>query len=265
MKIQYLCDRLTFMKRYQLLISALIFIICSPVFTEVKNKLPEIFNGNLSEAEITQLEKGEILIRNIGKAKNMSLLPVNKFADDCITGIQKLKPNYLAEVIQVKKIREGDEPFARLEKILSDVKSFEGIPYYSVNNDTYYDLFSRVDILSKQDETAPDKRQTLISTEIHMNPFLPFKIDWELTRTPEGIFFHGINRDKIIYEYYNIKCVSPENMEWYITAFEKDGYLVLYGAGGVDGTSLFFIKDRIENSFIGRVTSFCKEIFARLE
>ena len=54
-------------------------------------------------------------------------------------------------------------------------------------------------------------------------------------------------------------------MEWYITAFEKDGYLVLYGAGGVDGTSLFFIKDRIENSFIGRVTSFCKEIFAKLQ
>ena len=263
MKILKPCAKLIFMTRKPFL--TLFFAVLSlfPVFA---SDISGIFNGKLTPEEQKQLEEGEILIRNIGKAKNMCLMPVNEFASDCIEGIKKLKPNYLAEVIQVKKIEEGEAPFARLEEILSDVKSFEGIPYYSVNNDTYYDLFSQVTVIS--DETTVKEngnRERFISTEIVMNPFFPFKIDWKLTTTPEGIFFHGINRDKIIYEYYNIKCVSPENMEWYITAFEKDGYLVLYGAGGVDGTALFFIKDRIENSFIGRVTSFCKEIFAKLQ
>lgn len=263
MKILHPCAKLFFMTRKPFLTAVFIAVSFFNVYAE---NIPGIFNEKLTREEVKQLEEGEILIRNIGKAKNMCLLPVNEFASDCIEGIKNLKPNYLAEVIQVKKISEGEDPFARLEEILSDVKSFEGIPYYSVNNDTYYDLFSQVSILSEETTVKENgDREKFISTEIIMNPFFPFKIDWNLTTTEEGIFFHGINRDKIVYEYYNIKCVSPENMEWYITAFEKDGYLVLYGAGGVDGTSLFFIKDRIENSFIGRVTSFCKEIFAKLQ
>ena len=67
------------------------------------------FNSRLNSEEKEKLASGEILIRNIGKAKNMTLNPVTEYARTLIDTVNDLRPAYLAEVIQIRKLSGGSE------------------------------------------------------------------------------------------------------------------------------------------------------------
>ena len=60
----------------------------------------QIFNNNLSDSEKTMLENGEVLVRNIGNAKKISLNEINEDAKSVISTVKALKPPYLVEIIQ---------------------------------------------------------------------------------------------------------------------------------------------------------------------
>lgn len=223
----------------------------------------KVFNNQLTATEKAKLNRGEIIIRNIDKAKYISLLPVSPTSEKCINIIKDLNPNYLAEVIQVFPYEQNKNLPQMLEKALSDVENFKKIPYYSVRNKTWYDLFSEVKITKQTENTEnTDVYKKTVNTDIKMNPFEPFSIAWSVEEKEDEIFFVAENTTKVTYN--GFKCVSPSNMKWVICMFKSDDSLILYGAGAVSGASIFFLRDRIENSFIGRVTSFCNYIYGKL-
>ena len=73
-----------------------------------------------------------------------------------------------------------------------------------------------------------------------------------------------VNDSKVTYKDKNITCIKPENMLSSIVLFEYKDYYVLYGIGAIEAPSIFFLKDRIETAFIGRIKDFCKYMFEQI-
>ena len=59
-------------------------------------------------------------------------------------------------------------------------------------------------------------------------------------------------------------CAKTNAMKSFVYAFRDGDSIILYGLGGVNAPNVIILKDKIDNSFINRVTTFCKYIFSKL-
>ncbi len=218
----------------------------------------DVFNNKLTNEEKQKLQNGEILIRNIGKAKNMSLNPVNDGATKVIEAIHDLRPAYLAEVIQVRPYEGNEDLFENLKPILLDIEGYVGIPYYSEHNEQYYDLYSSAEVLS---ENIGEKAGSL-DANLYMNPFGSIDVAISFEQAADNLFYEMANTSSV--KYRGISIVSEDNMQSIVYAFRHEDDIVLYGIGGVDAFSIFFLRDRIETSFINRIKTFCQFVFEKI-
>ena len=63
-------------------------------------------------------------------------------------------------------------------------------------------------------------------------------------------------------KYYDkYTCVKEKNMKSIVVITKQDGYWVLYGVGAVDAPSIFFLRERVETSFMNRIKTFCTYFF----
>lgn len=239
----------------------LITLIFFGVSTLMANDFLSAFNDKLSETEIKQLEQGETIIRNIGSYKKLSLTNSN---NELVTEVHKeLKsrnPNYLAEIIKVVP-KEGNETL--IQQVfdgINDIESYTEIPYFSERQQTWYDLYDSVVINS----ASGSENNKEIQYSVEMTPFGIIDISAKLQKTDDSLFFSMINTNKVIYEYKNITCVKPEKMYSSIVLFEYNDYYILYGIGALNAPSIFFLKDRIDAAFIGRMKYFCKYMFEQI-
>ena len=110
----------------------------------------ELFNKNLTETERESLKTGEVLIKNIAFQKRMCLNSgLYQEADDLIAEIKALNPKYLAEIIQIKPYKGNENLPEILEELLYNVSDYEGIPYYSVRAEAWYNLYDSAKIISE--------------------------------------------------------------------------------------------------------------------
>ncbi len=218
----------------------------------------DVFNSKLSSAERKKLENGEILIRSIGKASNMSLNPVNTGTKKVINTITDLNPAYLAEVIQVRPYKGNEHLLDELQPLLLDIEGYVGIPYYSEAYDRYYDLYSSAKVLSKNIQTNTGK----LNADLNMSPFGNINVDIAFTKTSSDLLYTMTNTKNVKYQGFNI--VKPGNMQSLVYVFRHGDNIVLYGVGGVDAMSVFFMRDRIETAFINRIKSFCSFLFEKI-
>lgn len=221
----------------------------------------DMFNEKLSEAERTKLLAGEMLIRNIDKKKNVCLKPVNENTKKILFGLDALDPNYTAEVIRIipDNPERTESVTSQLNAILLKLEDYAGIPYYSERAEKWYDLYSSVTV--KESEVAGTK--TGLLAEYEMEPFGFFDCDIRLDYDGESLYYKSENLEQLRY-YDKFTCVRPNNMHIYITAFKSNGYTILYAVGGVDAPSIFFLRGRVETSFINRIKTFCSYMFEKL-
>jgi hypothetical protein len=233
-----------------------IFFFAASLCAGTRGFSADIFNANLSAGERRQLAAGEILIRNIGKAKNISLNPVNPLAAKTIEAIRQLNPSYLAEVIQVRPYKQ--DMLGRVKAVLSDVPSYKGIPYWSVTNQRWFELYSRANVRS----TRAQGGTATINAELVMDPFTP--IDATITVSSEGdtLFYSMINNNSLKAD--GITAVKERCMNSIIIVFRDGDSLVLYGIGGVKAPVIIFLKERIERSFMNRIKTFCMYVYEKL-
>ena len=226
------------------------------------------FNSRLNSEEKEKLASGEILIRNIGKAKNMTLNPVTEYARTLIDTVNDLRPAYLAEVIQIRKLSGGSEKpgnnstgenlIERIRPLLLDIESYVGIPYWSERNQRFYDLYSSAEILeSKKTDTG-----ITMNADLFMNPFGNINVNIELLSDENELLYTMQNNSIVKYE--NMTIIKKYNMKSLVYVFEYGDFVILYGIGGVHAPSVFFLRDRIETSFINRIKTFCKFIFEKI-
>ncbi|MFI3258315.1 MAG: DUF6675 family protein [Spirochaetales bacterium] len=230
----------------------LLSLFCSTMFAQ------NLFNNTLTQAEQQQLANGEIVIRNIGKAKNMCLNPITDGTQRVVDIIKDLNPSYLAEVIQIRPYAGNEDLIENLKPILLDIEGYVGIPYYSEYNDSYYDLYSSAQILS---ENISDT-DGVVDANLHMDPFGTLSVNISFENTADDLFYFMTNTEKVKYKGFTV--VQNDNMQSLVYAFRHGDSIVLYGIGGVDALSIFFLRDRIDTSFINRIKTFCQFVFEKL-
>ncbi|GMO52874.1 MAG: hypothetical protein Pg6C_18950 [Treponemataceae bacterium] len=232
------------------------FFLAILVYTAADGFSADLFNANLSSSERGRLAAGEILIRSIDKAKNMSLNPVNPLAVKTIDAVKRLNPSYLAEVIQIRPYNQG--LLNQMKAVLTDVPSYKGIPYWSVTNQKWFELYSRANVRS----TRAQDGTTTINAELVMDPFTPIDATITVTSDADTLFYSMINNNSLKAE--GITAVKDRCMNSIIIVFRDGDSLVLYGIGGVKAPVIIFLKERIERSFMNRIKTFCMYVYGKL-
>ena len=226
----------------------------------------QIFNNNLSADEKARLENGEVLVRNIGNAKKISLNEINKDAESVISTVKALKPPYLVEIIQKIPYEGNEQIFDILRKELTDVESYVGIPYFGQRTQRWYDLYSSAVVLSKA-ETAETSN---ILANLEMSPFGIITTNIDIVQKEDMLLYSSNNTEPVKIQDSGVKivdgmtCAKANAMKSFVYAFREGDSIILYGLGGVNAPNVIILKDKIDNSFINRVTTFCKYIFSKL-
>ena len=92
-----------------------------------------------------------------------------------------------------------------------------------------------------------------------------------IRQTKNELFYESVNTEPVKIKDSGVKivdgmtCAKTNKMKSFVYAFRDEDYIILYGIGGVDAPNVPILKDKIDNSFINRVTTFCKFIFNKLK
>ena len=218
----------------------------------------------ISKENAAILNRGEPIIRTVRDAEALSLASLDDRTKALRQRVAKLKPNYLTELllsIPLGKERTASVLLDRLSAALGDVSGYVKIPYWSVRQQTFYDLFDKMEIL---DRVLLDHGES-IEVKQHMEPFDDFRARYEYRKESGSLAFSGVNLDPIVYSYRNLSAVAPGGMLWEMYAFVKEGRLNVYGVGAVKAFDLFgLFRDRLEPSFMGRVEAFFRHISSKI-
>jgi len=218
------------------------------------------FNSKLTEEELTKINNGEVLIKNIKYKKNMSLnKDINALGDKLFKNMDTLEPKYLAEIIQVRPYDGNEDLPQRLEEILKAIPSYVGIPYFSERKQKWYDLYSSAEIT--KEETIDNI--TYISADVEMAPFGVIKEEIEIEKNDDSILYTAINKNLLRY-HDKFDCIWPDRLMICIYLHRDGDNWVLYGLGGVNAPRIPFFTQRIETSFINRINTFCDYIFKKI-
>ena len=220
--------------------------------------LPQVFNNKLSAQEKEKLENGQTVIRKLKSTKEFSLSSSNEGVQKALQIAKKLKPAYLAEIITVCKYEGNENLIEKFQSNILDVEQYAGIPYYSERNGTWHKLYDSATIKSSQNLGKTKK----VNADLEMSPFGVINTDIETSTEDTYFFYTSTNRTPLKYD--GINCVSEQKMKCIVTIFREGDYWVLYGIGAVAAPSIFFMRDRIETSFINRIKTFCSYFFKKL-
>ncbi len=204
-----------------------------------------------SSEEQEEIKKGIIEIKAYSKKSD---LIIAKNPEHFISKeIERFNPNYIAEALVYIS---SDKPKEVLETLLKNLGFFSlwlEIPYWSVQQETYYDLFTELQVLQSQE--SANKKDWLLN--IDMQPFTPFNANISVEKKKNRLLFTLKNSDPIAYAYNGFKAVKSQNMRWYIEAeIDADG-LLIYGIGVVQAFDMLGImRNRLETSLVGRISSF---------
>jgi hypothetical protein len=218
------------------------------------------FQG-LSERELTTLDQGKALIRQASSPRSLSLGATGPFADEIRDRVRKLAANYIGEVIMI--VPAGSSPSSSLEALardLANVEGYVGIPYWSKQNNTTYDLFNKMKIVER---TSHAGGQTVIADQ-HMEPFADYRVRYSYELDGGELRFRSENMTTISYKGFD--AVAPGNMIWYLYGFPREGATVLYGVGAVKTFDLMgLFSERLRTSFMGRIQAFFSYMYAKRE
>ena len=247
--------------RLQHLLRTALFVICGTLMAAASGYVraadyarDTIFNEKLSDDDFATLERGQILIRNIQYTKNICILPgISPQTDEILDILQKLRPQYLAEIMYKIPYEGNEQLLEQVEQVFLDIPLYKKIRYYP----DFYDgaecpLFSTADELERT--TVQDR--ILIKALFAMDPFSVYHAELTVKRTENSFLFTQTNKDKIKYQF--IKMVSPDKMKAAIAVVHTGNYWFVYAAGGVNAPRIPFLKRRLEAAFIGRIRDFSK-------
>ncbi len=220
--------------------------------------VPKCFNDKLSSSERNQLSEGKTVIRNLDSYKKLSIVSSNPAMQKALNVIKNLKPAYVAEIIQLYPYEENENFLDTFSDKIMDIESYVGIPYYSERAKEWYDLYSSVAIVSSEKKGE----NSLVLANMEMEPFGVINTRIETEQTADTFYYISTNLNQLRY-YDKFNCVGPEKMKSVVVIFKADNQWVLYGVGAVNAPSIFFLRDRVETSFMNRIKTFCAYFFKK--
>ena len=241
------------MKRISYFLAAFLLFFSTSLFA-----LP--FNSKLSSSELSKLEAGETVVRNIDYAKNMSILSgVNSRCDELISMVQDFSPKYLGEVILVKPYEGNEDLPDRIGELLNAIDTYTDIPYYSERAEKWYMLYDEAETVSR----TVSGNKTTINTNLIMDPVGLVQEQIDVINDGEILYYSAYNTNSLRYE-DKFNFLAPGKMRIGIVVFRYEDNWIIYGTGGVNAPHIPFMTDRIRVAFINRICSFCDYIFKKL-
>ncbi len=221
------------------------------------------FNKRLTSDERARLEKGEVVIRNTG---DIDKICVNKNDDTrkMIDIIEELDPAYLAEIIQIRPYKGNEDLLEKINGVFLNISEYTTIPYYSEHAEEWYMLYDSAVITDMQTlRSKKDGVKTDILADMEMDPFGVIKTQINIEKKENSIFYQMLNLNLLRY-HDKFNAVKPQKMKSVITVFRDGDNWILYALGTVDTYKIFFLKDRVETSFMNRIKTFCNFIFEKI-
>lgn len=206
---------------------------------------------NLSQMDIDVVKSGNILFRQPSNWRDLAApsdMPSFASLDE---DMRHQRPNYLGEVIMMIPVQKDDNLPVRLGEYLSDPQNLLGIKYWSKQNKQYFDLFDKVVELSRSGDLYSGRTEVLQ----HMDPFSEYKTKNEWTISSTGVLFSSVNLSPLSYK--GNKAVTPGDLTWRLVVYQSGDRWILYGLGSVNAFDFFgLLRDRLSNSFLGRIEAF---------
>lgn len=227
-------------------------------FTAVSPLFAEAFNSRLSSDERQKLENGEVLIRNINSMKE-ACIKESSSSEKILSTMKKLDPAYVAEVIQVRTYEGNENLPQQIDEILCNIGDYVGIPYFSERTQKWYELYSSAEIREITEEGSSKQ----IDCVLEMSLFGKFDSRINVVQDEEFFYYELKNMENLIY-HEKFTAIKAKKMVSCITLFRDGDNWILYAIGGIDAPKLWFLKDRIETSFMNRIKTFCNFIFSKI-
>ena len=240
---------------YKKLLFVFLILILFPI--KAFSQFPEeLFNSYLTEEEKSRLENKEVIIRNLKSCKKLCFEGEEESALKVRKEATNLKPAYIAEIIQILPVEGNENLFTEMKDSIMNIESYVGIPYYSVKRQKYFDLYSSASIIS----TEKKDNETEVLADLYMDPFGTINTLINTKETSSSFYYENTNLNELWYK-NKFKCISPQKMKSLISIYRYKDYWILYGIGAVNAPSIFFLRERVETSFINRIYTFCSYFF----
>lgn len=210
------------------------------------------FNSNLSKYEETYLRANGTVIKNLKGADDLCIRNFNSEFDSKIQKIKNSKPQYIVEVMQIRKIDESENPIESFYSIIQNIRLYEQIPFrYNDNGTVASYLYSKATKVS--DRTNGPYRN--INADLTLPPFKSCNFDITIRHEKELIIYSAENT-------VDLTCmgfirINKGSMKSIITAFKSDGYWIIYGIGALNAPKVPILLKAINGAFIARVECFC--------
>lgn len=240
-------------------LSIIIFFFFTSFFYSNNYETKEIFNDNLSPATLDSLYKNKVFVNNAKSISKLSIKNFNEQTNRLFNTLNKLNPNYLAEIIKIIPIEQNKNLIFELKTILTDIHSYKGIPYYSEHNDIWVDLYKEAKIISKNNYKSKDQ----IKAYFWMEPFKEIYSTINIDYYSNSIFYENINTSDI--KYKDFTCIKSSNMKSFIIVLKTKTHWIMYGIGAVKAPKIPIVTKRIELSFMNRIKTFCNFIFDKMK
>ena len=190
--------------------------------------------------------------------KDFSITSTNSKIVEAQDTVKAIKPAYLAEIIQVMPYAGNENLPEKLSAMIMDVSSYAGIPYWSDQWKQYFDLYSSAQIKS----SAVSGGVQTVKADLVMEPFGTINTTITSRKSSDSYYYVSTNDNKL--KYSGITCVDPGKMKSIIVIVRDGNSWILYGIGAVNAPDVFFLRDRIETSFMNRIKTFCSYFFKKL-
>ncbi len=233
------------------------FLASAILFSAAVFAIP--FNSKLSDEERAKLENGEVITRNIDKYKNLSIDSESFAAQTLRKEIDETDPNYLAELAQIRPYEGNEDLIEKLYSVLSDIESYAGIPYWSVQHDRYFDLYKTAEIKSKEQISGTTEKY---EADLYMSPFGNIETPISIEKGEDYLIYISSNNNSL--KVKGMTAVKKQNLKSVIILFKDGDNWILYGAGGCKAPKVAMFQKRIETSFINRIKTFCNYVFTKI-
>ncbi len=221
--------------------------------------LSHLFNEKAKKNDIEKLEKDSTILRSISSIKKiiMKETPKSKLVID---PMRRCKSGYMVEIINVRPCEGNEDLIDRINVAVSDVLSYEEIPYYSERHKKWFSLYDSAELVKSE----TNDNTTIIVEKLKMGGFGDFETEITIQNFGDYFVYRMRNLEKLKYKGVFTVC-DPGEMDSVIAVYRDGENWVIYAIGGANIMRVPIVSFAIEPEFTGRVKAFSDFVFAKIE
>jgi len=246
-----------FMKKFLFLFFC--FVLAGIAFSQ-EMSYEGIFDSTWSAEEIESLERGEIVIRNIGKMKRRSIKNgLSPFVDEMIGDFEEVNPNYLAEIIYKMPAEKNESVIEQAVDIFSDISLYKEIIYTDEKKDKSTPLFPLTELVEREDSNG----EIRIASHLRMDMLSDYGSELVIKSAADDFFFEQRNTTPL--KWHSITAVGAQKMVAGICCFKYGESYYVYALGGIRAPRIPLVMREIDRQFLGRIEDFTVFYISRFE